>query len=148
TIRLASIPAVPTPDPMPESPPAAPEPNLRLRNAAIGTAASTLATAAVGLGLSLKARSLHDDYDRAADAYEMTGNEDDLANANRLANRTDRFNIAADVMWGTTVALGISAIVLYVKHRRRQRRERADVTVSVTRQGGYAAVRVPMGRAK
>ncbi len=144
-LTLESIPVEPVVEVIPERPSEQPEKKPRLRNAAIGTAASTVATAAVGLGLSLKARSLRDEYNSAAAQYEMTGEPMDFRRAQELANRTDRFNIAADVMWGTTIALGISAIVLYTQHRKRQRRERARVEVSVSPRGGFASVRVPLG---
>jgi hypothetical protein len=139
-LTLEALPVEPVVEIVPDVPTGKP----RLRNAAIGTAASTIATAAVGLGLSLKARSLRDEYDSAAALYEMTGDPADLQRAQDLANRTDRFNIAADVMWGTTIALGISAIVLYTQHRKRQRRERARVDVSIWRHGGFASVRLPL----
>lgn len=124
-----------------------PEPTARpkLRNAAIGTAASMVATAAVGLGVSLKARSLRNEYNTAAAQYEMTGDSTDLERANHLADRTDRFNIAADVMWGTAIGLGVTALVLYTQHRKRTRRERARVDLSVSRRGGFATVRMPLG---
>jgi len=117
----------------------------RLRNAAIGTAASTLAAAGVGLGLSLRARTLKNDYDSAAAQYGMSGDPGDLQHAQNLADRTDRFNRAADVFWGTTIALGVSAIVLYSLHRKKLRREAPEVGVSVSRNGGFASVRVPLG---
>jgi len=144
-LTLEAIPAEPVVEVIPEQPLAQPSQRPRLRNAALGTAASTLATAAVGLGLSLKARSLRDDYNSAAAQYEMSGDPLDLQRAVDLANRTDRFNIAADVMWGTTIALGVSAIVLYTQHRKRERREKAQIEVSVSRRGGFAAVRMPFG---
>jgi hypothetical protein len=125
--------------------PAAPFQQPKLRNAAIGTGASMVATAAVGLGLSLKARSLRNDYDDAAASYEMNGDPSDFDRAQALADRTDRFNIAADMMWGTTIALGISGLILYTQHRRHVREERVRVDVSVSRRGGFTAVRVPLG---
>lgn len=128
----------PGPEPLPEK-------RLRLRNGAIGTAAATFATAMTGLGLSLKARSLRDEYDQAAEQYRMSGDPADFQRAQDLADRTERFNIAADAMWGTTIALGISAIVLYGVHRKRQRRERPEVAISVSRQGGFASVTMPFG---
>ena len=126
----------------------APEAKPRLRNAAIGTAAGTVATAAVALGLSLKARSLRDEYNQAAEDYRMSGDPDDFQRAQDLANRTDRFNVAADVLWGTTIALGVSAIVMYGVHRGKQKREAPEVAVSVTRHGGFASIRVPIGAAR
>ena len=132
--------------PVPDAPPA-PEPKPRLRNAAIGTAAGTLATAATALGLSLKARSLREEADQAAEQFRMTGEEADRQRAEDLADRTDRFNLAADVLWGTTIALGVSAIVLYGVHRGKQKREAPKVAVSVSRQGGYASVTMPFGAA-
>ncbi len=144
-LTLEAIPAEPVVEVIPEQPLAQPSQRPRLRNAALGTAASTLATAAVGLGLSLKARSLRDDYNSAAAQYEMSGDPLDLQRAVDLANRTDRFNIAADVMWGTTIALGVSAIVLYAQHRKRVRSEKAQVGVSVSRHGGFASLRMPFG---
>ena len=68
--------------------------------------------------------------------------------AEDLANRTDRFNLAADVFWGTTIALGISAIVLYSLHRKRLKREAPEVGVSVSRNGGFASVRMAFGAAQ
>lgn len=122
-----------------------PEPRLRLRNAAIGTAASAVTVAAVGLGVSLRARTLRGNYNAAAERYQMTGDPEDLAEAQRLANRTDRFNIAADVMWGTSAALAVSAIVLYAVHRKRGRKDRIDVDLTANQLGGYAAVTWSMG---
>jgi hypothetical protein len=120
----------------------------RLRNAAIGTAAGTLATAGVALGLSLRASTLNDEHAQAAADYRMTGNPADLQRAEDLADRTDRFNLAADVMWGTTIALGVSAIVLYSLHRKKLKREAPQVGVSVSRNGGFASVRMPFGAAQ
>jgi tetratricopeptide (TPR) repeat protein len=130
--------------------PVAPEPEhkLRLRNAAIGTAAGTVAAAAVALGVSLKARSLRDDYDQAAAQYRMSGDPADYQRAQDLADRTDRFNLAADVLWGTTIALGISAIALYGVHRKRQKREAPEIALSVSRHGGFASLRMPLGAAQ
>jgi hypothetical protein len=138
-------------EPMPVPPPAQAEPapmpgaDLRLRNAAIGTAAATIATAAAALGVSLRARTLRDDADQAAAEYRMSGDPADLQRAEDLADRTDRFNLSADVLWGATIGLGVSAIVLYGVHRRRQKREAPEVAVSVSRQGGYASVQIPLG---
>jgi tetratricopeptide (TPR) repeat protein len=120
-------------------------PRPRLRNAAIGTAAGTLATAAVALGLSLRARTLNDEYERAAAEYQMSGDPGDLQRAEDLADRTDRFNLTADVFWGATIALGVSAIVLYGVHRKRQKREAPEVGVSFSRDGGFASLRMPIG---
>ena len=133
--------------PEPELPPATPT-RPRLRNAAIGTASGTLATAAVAIGLSVRAGTLNDEQASAAAAYRMGGDPADLQRADDLADRTDRFNVAADVLWGTTIALGISAIVLYSLHRRKLKREAPEVGVSVSRNGGFASVRMPFGAAQ
>lgn len=117
----------------------------RLRNAAIGTAAGTLVTAGVALGLSLRAKSLREESDAAAALFRMSGDEDDRLRAEDLADQTDRFNLAADVLWGTTIALGVSSLVLYGVHHRRQKRERPEVAVSVSRHGGFASLRMPFG---
>ena len=100
---------VPAPAPLVTPAPMPPEPEKRprLRNAAIGTAASTLATAAVALGVSLRARTLRDDYDSAAEQYQLTGDLADYQRAQDLADRTDRFNLTADAFWGATIALGL-----------------------------------------
>lgn len=143
-LQLSALPVVP-PVLEPESEPLGEPPRPRLRNAAIGTAASTLATAAVALGLSLRARTLNDEYEQAAAEYRMTGDAGDLQRAEGLADRTDRFNLAADVFWGTTIALGVSAIVLYGVHRKRQKREAPEVGVSFSRSGGFASLRMPIG---
>lgn len=135
-------PAAPEPEPVVEP---LEQPRPRLRNAAIGTAASTLATAGVAIGLSVRASTLRDEYDRAAAEYRMTGDPADFQRAQDLADRTDRFNLAADVLWGTTIALGISAIVLYSLHRKKQKREAPEVGVSVSRNGGFASVRTSFG---
>ncbi|MBW2549134.1 MAG: PEGA domain-containing protein [Deltaproteobacteria bacterium] len=129
--------------------PVVPEPVLepmaptrpRLRNAAIGTAAGTLAAVGVALGLSIRAGTLNDEQSQAAAEYRMTGAED-------LADRTDRFNLAADVFWGTTIALGISSIVLYSLHRKKLKREGPEVGISVSRDGGFASLRMPFGAAQ
>jgi len=143
-LRLSALPPPPTePDPLASAP--EPEKKPRLRNAAIGTAASTLATASVALGLSLRARTLRDDANQASAQYRMTGDPGDEQNAIDLADRTDRFNLAADVLWGTTIALGVSAIVLYGVHRGRQKREAPEVGVSVSRHGGYASLKMSFG---
>ena len=122
-----------------------PEPRPRLRNAAIGTAAGALATTGVALGLSLHARSLNDEYERAAARYARSGDPADRQRAEDLADQTDRYNLAADVFWGTTIALGVSAIVLGAVHGAKQKRERPELGVSVSKQGAYASVRMPFG---
>jgi len=143
-LSLAPIPVAPEPEPALEPEPVdAPRP--RLRNAAIGTAAGTLATAGVAIGLSVRASSLRDEYDQAAAEYRMSGDPADFQRAQDLADRTDRFNLAADVLWGTTIALGISAIVLYSLHRKKLKREAPEIGVSVSRNGGFASVRMPFG---
>jgi len=95
--------------------------------------------------VSLRARTLRDEADQAAAQYRMTGDEDDRQRAEDLADRTDRFNISADLLWGTTIALGVSAIVLYGVHRKRQKKETPEVAVSVSRHGGYASLKMPFG---
>jgi len=130
-----------TPAPMPSEP----EKRPRLRNAAIGTAVSTLATAAVALGVSLRARTLRNDYDSAAEQYRLTGDPADYQRAQELADRTDRFNLTADVFWGATIALGVSSIVLYGVHKKRQKREVPKVGVSLSRHGGFASYRFSFG---
>ena len=143
-LSLAPIPVAPEPEPaLGPEPVDAPRP--RLRNAAIGTAAGTLATAGVAIGLSVRASSLRDEYDQAAAEYRMSGDPADFQRAQDLADRTDRFNLAADVLWGTTIALGISAIVLYSLHRKKPKREAPEIGVSVSRNGGFASVRMPFG---
>ena len=146
-LALALLPVAIEPEPLP-GPVLEPAPGPsrpRLRNAAIGTAASTLATAGVALGLSLHARTLRDDYNQAAAQYTLTRDPADYQRAQSLADQTERFNLAADVLWGTTIGLGISAIVLYGMHRKKQKRERPEVAVSVSRQGGFASIRLPVG---
>jgi hypothetical protein len=133
--------------PEPVLEPAAPT-RPRLRNAAIGTAAGTLATAGVALGLSLRARTLNDEQAQAAADYRLSRDPADLQRAEDLADRTDRFNLAADVFWGTTIALGISAIVLYSLHRKKLKREAPEVGISVSRDGGFASLRMPFGVAQ
>lgn len=142
-----SLVAVPVEEPPPVEPLAepAPAPRPRLRNAAIGTAASALATTGVALGLSVHARSLNDDYERAAAEYLMSGDPADRQRAEDLANQTDRYNVAADVFWGATIALGVSAIVLGAVQGAKRKRERPEVGVSVSKQGAFASVRVPIG---
>lgn len=144
-----SLEPVPQPVPTPQVAPTPmrpePEKRPRLRNAAIGTAASTLATAAVALGVSLRARTLRNEYDRAADQYRLTGDLADYQRAQDLANRTDRFNLTADVFWGATIALGVSSIVLYGVHQKRQKREVPEVGVSLSRHGGFASYRLSFG---
>jgi len=139
-------PAVPVPVPATEQA-TAQSPRPRLRNAAIGTAASTLATAAVALGVSIRARTLRNDYDAAAAQYQMSGDLADYQRAQDLANRTDRFNLTADVFWGTTIALGVSAIVLYSLHRKKHKREAPEIGLAVSKNGGYASIRMSIGAA-
>lgn len=136
---------LPTPEPSAPVSDLEPESKPRLRNAAIGTAAGAVATAAVGLGVAIRARALRSDYNAAIDRYDMTGDPADLAEAERLADRTDRFNIAADVMWGTAAALGVSAIVLYAVHRKRIRQDRIRVDLTANRRGGFASVTLSLG---
>jgi len=146
-LSMLPIPVAPEPEPALEPQPVeAPRP--RLRNAAIGTAASTLATAGVAIGLSVRASSLRDEYDQAAAEYRMSGDPADFQRAQDLADRTDRFNLAADIFWGTTIALGVSAIVLYSLHRKKRKREAPEVAVSVSRNGGFASIRMPFGAAQ
>lgn len=137
--ELVSVVEPAAPRPVSEDPP------RRLRNAAIGTGASLVATLGVAIGVSVKARSLRNDYDQAADAYRISGDPNDLQRAQGLADRTERFNLTADVLWGTTIALGVSAIVLYGVHRKRQKRTTPQVSVAVSRHGGYAAVAMQLG---
>ena len=143
TLALSPLPIEPIVEPEPAAPT-----RPRLRNAAIGTAAGTLATAGVALGLSLRASTLNDEQAQAAANYRMTGDLSELQRAEDLADRTDRFNLAADVLWGTTIALGISAIVLYSLHRKKLKREAPEVGVSVSRNGGFASLRMPFGAAQ
>lgn len=142
------------PQPAPVATPTTPEPPMqtapetrkpRLRNAAIGTAAATLASAGVALGLSLRARTLREDYDAAAAQYQQSRDPADLTRAESLADRTDRFNLTADVFWGATIALGVSAIVLYGVHRGKQKREAPQVGLWVSPEGGFASVRMRWG---
>ncbi len=146
-LSLVPIPVLPEPEPALEPEPVEAK-RPRLRNAAIGTAASTLATAGVAIGLSVRAGSLKDEYDQAAAEYRMSGDPADLQRAEDLADRTERFNLAADVFWGTSIALGVSAIVLYSLHRRKLKREAPEVGVSVSRNGGFASVRMTFGAAQ
>lgn len=144
-VEVTLLPVAPTieePEPLAEP---VPEPREKLRNAAIGTAASTLATAGVAIGLSVRARSLRDESNQAGADYSESGDPADLQRAEDLADRTDRFNIAADVMWGTTIALGISAITLYAVHKRRKNRERPDVAIAISRRGAFASVGMRFG---
>jgi hypothetical protein len=142
-----SLTPIPGPTPVVTPAPMLPEPEKppRLRNAAIGTAASTLATAAVALGVSLRARTLRNDYDSAARQYQLSGDPADYQRAQDLADRTDRFNLTADVFWGATIALGVSSIVLYGVHKKRQKREAPEVGVSLSRHGGFASYRLSFG---
>ncbi len=128
-----------------EPPLVPPEPSLRLRNGAIGTGAATLATAAAALGVSLRARTLRDETDQAAGEYRMSGDPADRERAEDLADRTDRFNVTADVLWGTTIALGVSAIVLSAIHARKRKSEAPRVSASASRHGGYASVTMQLG---
>ena len=141
-VALEPVPVVSAAEPEPVT---VTEARPRIRNAAIGTAAGTLATAAAALGVSLRARTLRDDADQASAQYRMTGDAGDLQRAEDLADRTDRFNVAADVLWGTTIALGVSALVLYGVHRKRQKRKAPEVGVSVSRHGGYASLKMAFG---
>lgn len=142
---LPVTPPAPRVEPAPTPPPPAKPPRPRLRNAAIGTAGATLATAGVALGLSLRGRTLRDDYDRAAQQYQMSGDAADLQRAEHLADRTDRFNVSADVFWGATIGLGISALVLYGVHHKRKKREMPEVGLWLSRGGGFASVRMAWG---
>jgi hypothetical protein len=144
-LELAPLPPPPPTEPALVATPSESAGKPRLRSAAIGTAASTLAAGAVALGISLRARTLRNDADQASAQYRMTGDQADLQSAIDLADRTDRFNLAADVLWGTTIALGVSAIVLYGVHRKRQKREAPEVAVSATRRGGYASLKMRFG---
>lgn len=145
-LELEAIPLAPPvpvdPEPMLDEPaPAKP----RIRNAAIGTAAATLATAGAAIGVSVKARSLRDDANQAAADFRESGDPADRQRAEDLAARTDRFNITADVLWGTTIALGVTAIVLYGVHVAKKKRNRPDVAIAVSRNGGFASLTLPFG---
>ncbi len=144
-IELEPVLSRPTPvepEPLVDAPP--PE-KPRIRNAAIGTAAATVATAAAAIGVSVKARSLRDEADQAAANFRQSGDPADRQRAEDLADRRDRFNIAADALWGTTIALGVTAIVLYGVHVRKRKQERPKVSVAVSRRGGFASLTVPFG---
>jgi len=154
-LQLSPLPIEPSPPELEAEPEPVPvlepiptqSPRPRLRNAAIGTAASTLAAAAVGLGLSLRARTLRNDYDDAAAQYRLSGDPTDYQHARDLANRTDRFNLTADVFWGATIALGVSSLVLYGLHRKKQKREAPELGISASRNAGYASLRISFGAA-
>jgi hypothetical protein len=147
-LPLLPLPVEPVvPEPVPVLEPLEPS-RPRLRNAAIGTAAATLATAGVAIGLSIRAGTLNDEQAQAAAQYRMTGDSADLQRAEDLADKTDRFNLTADVFWGTTIALGISSIVLYSLHRKKLKREAPEVGISVSRNGGFASVRMAFGAAQ
>jgi hypothetical protein len=148
-IALTPLPVEPPPPPVePElSPPESEPRRSRLRNAAIGTAAATVATAGVALGLSLRGRTLRDDYNRAAEQYQTSRDLADLQQAEYLADRTDRFNLAADVFWGATIGLGVSALVLYAVHRGKQKREAPELSLWLSPQSGFASVRMSWGAA-
>lgn len=142
-LSLKAIPVEPVePEPELVAPPS-PEPRLRLRNAAIGTGAATVAVASVALGVSLRARTLREEADQAAATARMTNDPADRQRAQDLAGRTDRFNVAADVLWGTTIALGVSSIVLGAVYGAKKKREAPEVSVTVSRKGGFASVRIP-----
>jgi len=49
------------------------------------------------------------------------------------------------VFWGTTIALGVSALLLYGLHRKKQKRAAPEVGVSASRNGGYASFRMSIG---
>ncbi|MFZ1863136.1 MAG: PEGA domain-containing protein, partial [Polyangiales bacterium] len=150
-LALSPLPVEALPPPVePNTVPAEPVARLKphLRNAAIGTAAATLAAAGLALGLSLRGRTLRDDYDNAAEQYQMSGDPADLQRAEYLADRTDRFNVAADVFWGAMIGLGVSALVLYGVHRGKQKRHAPEVGLSLSREGGFASVRMPWGAAE
>jgi hypothetical protein len=134
-----SVEPEPTAEPLPAKKP-------RIRNAAIGTAAATVASAAAAIGVSVRARSLRDDANQAAADFRESGDPADRERAEDLANRTDRFNITADVLWGTTIALGVTAIVLYGVHARRKKSP--DVAVSISRDGGFASLTIPIGASR
>jgi len=147
-LPLLPLPVEPVePEPALELQPVEPS-RPRLRNAAIGTAAGTLATAGVAIGLAIRAGTLNDEHDRAAAEYRMTGDPADLQRAEDLADKTDRFNLTADVFWGATIALGVSAIVLYSLHRKKLKREAPEVGISLSRNGGFASVRMAFGAAQ
>lgn len=147
-LPLLPLPVDPVvPEPVPVLEPVEPS-RPRLRNAAIGTAAATLATAGVAIGLSIRAGTLNDEQAQAADEYRMTRDPADLQRAEDLADRTDRFNLTADVFWGATIALGISSIVLYSLHRKKLKREAPEVGISVSRNAGFASVRMAFGAAQ
>ena len=140
---------LPTPIPIEPEPKVEPLPPAkpRIRNAAIGTAAATVATAAAAIGVSVRARSLRDDANQAAADFRESGDPADRQRAEDLANRTDRFNITADVLWGTTIALGVTAIVLYGVHVRKKKKG-PDVAVSISRDGGFASLTMPIGASR
>jgi hypothetical protein len=121
------------------------EASARMRNAAIGTGASALASLGVALGVSIRARTLGDEQREAAEQARLSGSPADVARAERLADQTDRFNLTADLFWGTTVALGVSSITTAVLQRKRNRRRAVDVSVSASRTGGFASLRLPIG---
>lgn len=140
--------AVSTPTPVVEPAPTFESPapvKPRIRNAAIGTAAATLAATGAAIGVSVRARSLRKEADQAAADYRESGDPADRQRAEDLASRTDRFNVAADVLWGTTIALGVTAIVLYGVHVRKKKRERPDFALAFSRRGAFASVAVPFG---
>ena len=146
-VPLAAIPVEPLkPEPEPE-PFAAPPPDTRagLRNGAIGTGAATVAVGAVALGVSIRGRTLRDEANQAAATFRMTGEESDRQRAQDLADRTDRFNIAADVLWGTTIATGITSIVLGSVYAAKKKRDAPEIGLHISRSGAFASVKMPIG---
>ncbi len=114
----------------------------RLRNTAIGTGASTLATVGAALGLSIRARSVGDEQRQAAEDAR-SGDPQASARAEELADKTDHLNLSADLVWGASIGLGVTAITTAILHRKKKRR--IDVEVQASAAGVYAAVQMPLG---
>lgn len=120
---------------------------VRLKRAALGTLAGAGATLAVATGLAIRARTVRDDYQRAAEAFRQDPTQENLRRARSLQDKTDRLNLAADIFWITTAAAGVTSLTLFlIKRRREKRAERPQVSVIPTRHGLHVAASVPLGR--
>ena len=115
----------------------------RSKRAAIGLFSSAAGVIIAAAALSIKARNLRNDYDRAARALAEDPTDVTLARARKLADRTDRMNIGADTMWATSAALAIGATISLIVHKRRKKARRpVSISVSPSPNGIFVGVRV------
>ena len=116
----------------------------RKKRWAIGLFSAAGATGIAAIVLSFKAKSLANDYKKAADAFEQDPTQAALlSRAQNLADRTERMNIGADVAWAGALGLAIGGTVAAIRHKRsKKKRSKVQLSVSPSARGVYVGLRI------